>query len=84
MENMDKGLTEPNQPKIPQMPQKLSTQAQKLGILMKKAFIGVRSLCCKHCSPQLGENLFLIWIFIFMHLYLRARNNLKIWKKNIS
>ena len=49
MENMDKGLTVPkwvliNQPKIPQMLQnyllKLSVQAQKFGILMKKGFIG--------------------------------------------
>ena len=48
MENMDKGLTVPkwvliNQPKIPQiyLP-KLSAQAQKFGILMKKGF---RSPC---------------------------------------
>ena len=44
---MDKELTVPkwmliNRPKIPQMPQnlpKLSAQAQKFGILMKKGFI---------------------------------------------
>ena len=49
MKNMDKGLTLPtwvliNWPKIPQMPKiylpKLSAQAQKFGILMKKGFIG--------------------------------------------
>ena len=44
MENMDKGLTVPKrEPKIPQMPQnylpKLSAQAQKFGISMKKGFI---------------------------------------------
>jgi hypothetical protein len=42
---MDKRLTVPkwvlkNQPKIPQMPQILSAQAQKFGISMKKGFIG--------------------------------------------
>ena len=41
MENMDKGLTVTkwvliNHPKIPRMPQNLSAQAQKFGILMKK------------------------------------------------
>ena len=41
---MDKGLTVPkwvliNRPKIPQMPQNLSAQAQKFGISMKKGFI---------------------------------------------
>ena len=41
MENMDKGLTVPkwvliNRPKILQMPQNSSTQAQKFGISMKK------------------------------------------------
>ena len=41
MENMDKGLTVSkwvliNRPKILKMPQKLSAQAQKFGILMKK------------------------------------------------
>ena len=49
MENMDKGLTVPkwvliNRPKMPQMPQNVSTQmfaqAQKFGISMKKGFIG--------------------------------------------
>ena len=51
MENRDKGLTVPKlllivQPKVPQMPHnclpkhKLSAQAQKFGILMKKGFIG--------------------------------------------
>ena len=49
MENMDKELTVPkwvliNRPKIPQMPNiylhKLSAQAQKFWILMKKGFIG--------------------------------------------
>ena len=46
MENMDKGrLTVPKrvlivQPKIPQMPQNLSAQAQKFWISMKKGFIG--------------------------------------------
>ena len=45
MENMDKGLTVPkwvliDWPKVPQMPQNLSAQAQKFGILMKKGFIG--------------------------------------------
>ena len=29
-----------NRPKIPQMPQNLSAQAQKFGISMKKGFIG--------------------------------------------
>ena len=48
MENMGKWLTVPkcvliNQPKIPQIPQNLS--AQKFGISMKKASLGVRSLC---------------------------------------
>ena len=45
MENMNKGLTAPkwvliNQQKIPQIAQKLSAQAQKFGISMKKGFIG--------------------------------------------
>ena len=46
MENMDKGLTVPKwvlihkRPKIPKMPQTLSAQAPKFGILMKKGFIG--------------------------------------------
>ena len=45
MENMDKGLTVPkwvliNQPKIPQMPQNLSAQAQKFKISIEKGFIG--------------------------------------------
>ena len=45
MENMDKGLTVPKwvqivRPKIPQMPQNLSAQAQKFVILMKKGFMG--------------------------------------------
>jgi hypothetical protein len=45
MENMDKGLTVPKRvlivwPKIPQMPQNLYAQAQKIWILMKKGFIG--------------------------------------------
>ena len=45
MENMNKGLTLPkwvliNRPKVPQMPQNLSAQAQKFGISMKKGFIG--------------------------------------------
>ena len=46
MENIDKGLTVPkwmliHRPKILQMHlSKLSTQAQKFGILMKKGFIG--------------------------------------------
>ena len=44
MENMDKGLTVPkwmliNRPKIPQIPQNLSVQAQKFGISVKKGFI---------------------------------------------
>ena len=44
MENMDKGHKVPkwvliNRPKIPQMPQNLSAQAQKFGIFMKKGFI---------------------------------------------
>ena len=47
MENMNKGLTAPKWPKIPQMPQnyrpKLSAQAQKFGISMKKASLGVLS-----------------------------------------
>ena len=56
MENMDKELTVPkwvliNRPKIPQMPQnlypKLSAQAPKFGIVMKKGFIalGISSPC---------------------------------------
>ena len=45
MENMDKGLNVPkwvlmNWPKIPQMPQNLSAQAQNFVTLMKKGFIG--------------------------------------------
>ena len=49
MEKMDKGLTVPKWvlivwPKIPQMPEYLSTQfvcsSQQFGILMKKGFIG--------------------------------------------
>ena len=44
MENMDKGLTILKwvlivRPKIPQMPQNLSAQAQKFWISMKKGFI---------------------------------------------
>ena len=52
MENLDKGLTVPkwvliNWPKIPQMTQNLS--AQKFGISMKKASLGVRSpWSCAH------------------------------------
>ena len=51
---MDKALTVPkwvviNRPKIPQMPKlyqpKLSSQAQKFGILMKKASLGIHSPC---------------------------------------
>ena len=57
MENMDKGLTVPkwvltNQSKVPQIltyPKiylsKLSAQAQKFGISIKKALSGVRSPC---------------------------------------
>ena len=45
MENMDKGLTVPKwvltkSAESTQMPQNLSAQAQKFGILMKKGFIG--------------------------------------------
>ena len=42
MENMDKGLTiSQKYPKCPKIyPPKLSAQAQKIGILMKKGFIG--------------------------------------------
>ena len=45
MENMDKELNVPkwvltNRPKIPQMPQNLSAQAQKFWISMTKGFIG--------------------------------------------
>ena len=45
MVNMDKVLRVLkwaliNRPKIPQMPEKLSAQAQKFGISMKKDFIG--------------------------------------------
>ena len=59
MENMDKGLTVPkwvliNPPKIPQMPQNLSAQAQKFGILIKKgASLGVRSPWIHSCVVQL-------------------------------
>ena len=45
MENMDKGLTVPKWvlivlPKVPQIPQNLSAQAQNFWISMKKGFIG--------------------------------------------
>ena len=45
MKNIDKGLTVPKWllivlPKIPQMPQNLSAQAQKFWLSMKKSFIG--------------------------------------------
>ena len=43
MKNMDKGLNVwvlINRPKIPQIPQNVSAQAQKFGISMKKGFIG--------------------------------------------
>ena len=45
MEKTDKGFTVPkwvviSGPKIPQMPQNLSAQAQKFVILMKKGFMG--------------------------------------------
>ena len=45
---MDKGLTVPKWvlivwPKIPQMPQNFSAQAQKFGIFEKKISLGVRS-----------------------------------------
>jgi hypothetical protein len=45
MENMDKVLTVPKlvlivQPKISQMPQNLSAEAQKFWISMNKGFIG--------------------------------------------
>ena len=50
MENMEKGLTVPKwlpivRPKIPQIPENLSAQAQKFGILMKKASSGIRCPC---------------------------------------
>ena len=56
MENMDKGLAVPkrmliNRPKLSQMPQKLSAQAQKFGISReKKASLGIRSPCIKRQS----------------------------------
>jgi hypothetical protein len=39
MEKIPEGVLK-NWPKIPQMPQNVSAQAQKFGILMKKGFIG--------------------------------------------
>ena len=62
MQNMDKGLTVPkwvltNRPNIPKMPKiylpKLSVQAQKLVISIKKASFGVRSPWC-HATCHFG------------------------------